>query len=181
MQEIWKDIAGYENLYQVSNLGNVISLFRTNKPKTLKPTPSNCGYYKVQLYKNGHPQMFYVHRLVAEAFIPNPNKKSQVNHIDGIKSNNCLTNLEWVSPSENQKHSISLGLRSSSPMVGKIGKLNHQSKPIMQFSKSGDLIKVWDCISDASRYFNCKPSNISNCASGRYKSSQGYVWKYTDF
>lgn len=185
MQEIWKDIPNYENLYQVSNLGNVRCLCfgsrnikKSNKIKLLHPTPSNHGYYKVELYKEGKSKMFYVHRIVAIVFIPNPYNKSQVNHIDGNKSNNNVLNLEWCSPSENQKHAISIGLRTKSPMIGKTGKLNHRSVKIMQFSLNGDFIKQWDCISDAMRFYNINSQSMYSCLKGKTKTAKGYIWKY---
>ena len=147
MQEIWKDIIGYENLYQVSNLGNVKSLCfgarnkrKSNITRLLKTNSNNFGYLKVELYKDGKSKIKYVHRLVAEAFIPNPDQKPQVNHIDGNKANNTLSNLEWVTSSENLSHACKTGLRIS-PMHGKFGNLNHLSKRILQLAKDGTFLK----------------------------------------
>lgn len=100
MNEVWKDIKGYEGLYQVSNLGRVKSVKRN---LTLKPCNRN-RYLIVLLSKNGIKKAINVHRLVAQAFIPNPDDKRTVNHIDGNKQNNCVDNLEWCSQSENVKH-----------------------------------------------------------------------------
>lgn len=121
MIEIWKDIAGYEGFYQVSNLGNVKSLFRiietgNNKrsvsERMLTKTKNRDGYIKYSLSKNGILKNYQIHRLVAIAFIPNPLKKPQVNHINGIKSDNYLNNLEWSTISENNKHALNNGLRT---------------------------------------------------------------------
>lgn len=119
MQEIWKDIQGYEGLYQVSNWGKVKSLTHkvkykdgrniTHKGKTLKPRIYN-NYYGVVLYKERN-KAYLIHRLVAETFIKNPLNKKQVNHIDGNRKNNNVSNLEWVTASENQIHAIKTGLR----------------------------------------------------------------------
>lgn len=184
MQEIWKDIEGYEGLYQVSNLGNVKSLSfgarnirKSNVAKFLKQSPTNCGYYKVELYNNGERKMMYVHRLVALAFIPNPEQKSQVNHIDGDKSNNVASNLEWVSSRENLKHATDTGLRTPTPMAGKRGRLNKNSKPILQYDLSGTFIARWDSIADAGRYFG-NASQISLCLTGRHKTAYGFKWEY---
>ena len=109
--EEWKNIKGYEGLYQVSNFGRVKSLnyHRTGKEVLMKPgrfvMKSGNAYYGVKLYKDSKMNVKLVHRLVAEAFIPNPENKPEVNHIDGNPSNNRVDNLEWVTRSENIKHS----------------------------------------------------------------------------
>lgn len=118
IQEIWKDVIGYDGLYQVSNLGRIKTVYQghalKNKEGILKPLFSfnkkrnRIGYASVFLYKNCVPKQSDVHRLVAKAFIPNPDNKPQVNHIDGNKLNNALDNLEWVTASENQKHSAKI-------------------------------------------------------------------------
>lgn len=122
--EIFKDIPGYEQLYQISNLGRVRSLSRDlYDPKRnlyLRTLPSSIitpvldgGYFRLNLYKKGKKKAFRVHRLLAMAFIPNPECKSQINHKDGNKSNNDLSNLEWVTPKENVNHAFDIGLMSS--------------------------------------------------------------------
>ena len=117
--EVWKDVEGYEGLYQVSTCGNVKSLpkVRRNgtgtyiqKERLLKPSNTSTGYKKVELCKDGKRKGFKVHRLVAIAFIPNPDNKPEVNHIDGNKINNNIDNLEWVTSSENSIHAYETGL-----------------------------------------------------------------------
>ena len=110
MQEIWKDVVGFEGLYKVSNFGNVISTRRNYSKGTwyLKPF-YNGGYLRVSLVVNCKKKSFLVHRLVAEAFIPNPDNRDTVNHIDGCKTNNHVENLEWTTPSENQIHLVKGG------------------------------------------------------------------------
>ena len=111
--EEWRDLIGYEELYQVSNLGRVKS-FHNNGVRILNPSFADYpGYYVVNLTKNGKQQTQYVHILVAQAFIPNPENKSYVNHIDGDKLNNCLENLEWTTPTENSRHAWRNGLIKS--------------------------------------------------------------------
>lgn len=109
--EIWKDIKDYEMLYQISNLGNVKSL-HCNKEKIMKLTirSKNYPYYFVGLLKNGKRKYFAVHRLVAQAFVNNPNNYNQVDHLDGNKLNNNANNLEWVTPKENTNRAWQKGL-----------------------------------------------------------------------
>lgn len=112
--EIWKDVVGYEGLYKVSNLGNIKSFHSSqNRPAAERNVhPSNAkGYMRIGLYKNKQCKRKYVHRIVAEAFIPNPDNKPEVNHINGDKTNNKLDNLEWVTASENSYHAVGLGLK----------------------------------------------------------------------
>lgn len=128
-EEIWKDIEGYEGIYQVSNLGRVKSLNRRDrlnrywKEKIMKLHRDKKGYMRVDLCKCGKQfKSLKVHRLVAKAFIPNPHNKGQVNHIDGVKNNNLVENLEWSTQEENIQHSFDMGL------VSRKGEKNSQSK-----------------------------------------------------
>lgn len=111
-EEIWRDIDGYEGFYQVSNLGNVRRLNKTKPPRILKQ--SLCRLYlRVDLCRDGKRKSCSVHRLVAETFIPNPDNKPEVNHIDGDKLNNRAENLEWCTSSENQLHAVATGLQKT--------------------------------------------------------------------
>jgi hypothetical protein len=101
MQEVWRDIIGYEGLYQVSNIGNVKGII-----KTLKPNKTSKGYLHISLYKNRISKTFKLHRIVAQNFISNPENKLEVNHMDGNKLNNKIDNLEWNTRFENNKHAI---------------------------------------------------------------------------
>jgi hypothetical protein len=129
--EAWKDIAGYEGFYQVSNIGRVKTTERTDSlgrkvsENIKKPNLNINGYYQVTLYKNGHRKSCYIHRLVATAFIPNNDNALQVNHIDGVKTNNSARNLEWTTPSENSQHAYDTGL---TPIPFRKGKNNNNSK-----------------------------------------------------
>lgn len=121
--EIFKDIEGYEGLYQVSNLGNIKSL-HCNKEKILKPTirSNNYKYYFVGLLKDGKRKYFAVHRLVAMMFIPNPSNYEQVDHLDGNKLNNNVKNLEWVTPKENTNRAWKKGLAKNTEYQRKVAK-----------------------------------------------------------
>lgn len=127
MEERWKDIVGFENTYQVSNLGTVKSLKRKSwngktwhiiQERYLKQTKASHKYFTVSLSKNGQKKSFLVHNLVASAFIDNPENKKTVNHIDGNKTNNQIENLEWATQSENNYHAYQTGLAKSSPVYG---------------------------------------------------------------
>jgi hypothetical protein len=130
--EIWKKIKGYEDSYEVSNLGNVRSITRlvertspagkkclyTYNSKILNSVVTNKGYLRLGLYNNDGKSNHQVHRLVALTFINNPNNKEQVNHINGIKTDNRVVNLEWVSNYENFRHSVNMGLQENSHKNG---------------------------------------------------------------
>lgn len=180
MQEIWKDIPDYVGIYQVSNLGNVRSITYQGIPKIriLKPKYHHSGYVMYTLCKNKVHKNIYAHVLVARSFIPNQNNKPNINHIDGNKHNNVLSNLEWVSRSENTLHAIKYLGHNPFSAKGKLGAKHHASKPILQYSLDGELLKRWDCMSDVQRELNIKVCSIVNCASGRQKTSHGYIWKY---
>lgn len=177
-EEIWKDIKGYEGIYQVSNKGRVKSLDRvvvrsdgqkqTVYERILK-NYTQRGYLYVSLYSS--PKQ--VHRLVAEAFIPNPENKPQVNHKDEVKTNNCVENLEWMTCKENNNY----GTRNE--RVGKATR-KRTSKPVAQYTKDGELIKVWSSTREAGRQLGINQSNISVVARGKRKTYSGFVWKYVE-
>lgn len=175
MKEVWKDIEEYEGLYQVSNFGRIKSLNyrRTGKAKILKIAKITKGYYGIILHKKGKYKNFKTHRLVAMAFIPNPDDKPQINHIDGDKSNNCISNLEWATNSENQKHAHVNGLIKSSK-----GSEHYLSRSVVQFSKENEFIAEYDSMSEAAKINIISHSNISACCSGKQKSAGSYKWKY---
>lgn len=145
MEEIWKDIRGYEGLYQVSNLGRIKSLNynNTKQEKILKGSQDKSGYRLAGLCKDGKVSAKRIHRLVAEAFIPKLENKTEVNHIDGNKKNNCINNLEWCDRKENMKHAAKNGLSGF-----KNGKDNINAKEILQYDLKENFIKMWHCIAD---------------------------------
>lgn len=166
MQEIWRDIVGYEGLYQVSNLGNVKLLKRTFSPnggtrvienKIMKNYINRDGYIKVQLTNNGKQKTISIHRLVAQSFVKNEFEYNEVNHIDGDKSNNNIENLEWSNRSQNIKHAILNNLFS----VRKRG--NHNMAKIVINLNNGIF---YDCIIDASDSINMSYSKLRNRLNG---------------
>ena len=161
-QEIWKDIVGYEGLYKVSNLGRVKSL-RLNK---IMGT-GNKRYTHLILVKNKVKKTYDVHRLVAQAFIPNPLNKEQVNHIDGNKQNNCVDNLEWTTIKENMKHAYKNNLY----------KYHKRIKIKVCQIKNNRIIKTYDSISQASNETKINATSIGYCLKGKYNKAGGYIWK----
>lgn len=190
MEEIWKEIEGYEGKYQVSNTGEVKSLnYRGGgKTKLLKQIPDKDGYKTIQLCKNGKIKSYKVHRLVAIAFIPNPDNLPIVNHKDEDPSNNNVNNLEWCTQKYNVNYGTGIKRNSENhkgekhPFYGKKGKDAPGSKPILMYDKEGNFIRKFDCISDANEYFgkDRKSSNIYMCLSGKNKIAYGYVFRYAE-
>ena len=173
MTEIYKDIKDLEGLYQVSNFGNVLSLnyHRSGKPKLLKPRKIKGGYLQVLFCKNGEMKNYLVHRLVAETFLPNPNNFPEVNHKDEDKTNNSVENLEWCDGKYNQNYGTRNERISKANTNGKL------SKPVLQFSKTGELIREWPSTQECSRNgFN--QSAVAECCQGKRKSHKGFKWQY---
>ena len=175
MNEIWKDIDEFECLYQISNLGNVKSLNynRTGKERNLKPLIDKDGYLQVNLYKNGKLKTFRIHRLVANAFLENPDDKSDVNHKDENKINNCLTNLEWMTRKDNLNYG-SRNKRIANSLI------NHQeiSKLVLQYSLDGEFIRKWPSTRQIERELGFANSAISECCNGKLKTAYGFIWKF---
>ena len=165
MGEIWKDIPGYEGLYQVSNLGNVKSLFRYRRKLSIQTQPN--GYKGVVLYKNGNKKFKLVHRLVAEAFIPNPYKKPAVNHLDENRGNNVVSNLEWVTNKENQNYGNCM-----------LNMAKKQGKPLIQYSANRDKIAEFYSGGDAERKTGVSRYKISLVANGLRNTAGGFVWRF---
>lgn len=179
MEEIWKDVVGYEGLYQVSSFGRVKSLRKTRElgiasrtfpEKILKPLP-NLKYFRVALSKGvGKFNHYMIHRLVAMAFLDNKESLPQVNHIDGSGSNNHVDNLEWCTSSQNILHKFRvLGYKQ-----GK-GINDSQSKKCICIKPSGEIIE-YGSIREAERLSGVNRVVISKCLRGVYQKGGGYRW-----
>lgn len=187
MIEIFKDIKDFEGKYQVSNLGNVLSLNynHTGKPKLISLVEDKKGYLVVKLYKNGK-KMCKVHRLVAEAFLSNPLNKPYINHKiegdEGKKINIVYINedgsideekstIEWVTPKENSNYGTCIQRRAKNQTN------RNKSKKVLQFSLSGEFIREWPSTSECGRNgFNY--GHVCSCCNGKLKTHKGYIWKY---
>ena len=178
MLEEWKAVVGYEGLYEISNFGNVKSKYKRGAPKKekyLSQAKTGKGYLCVSLYKNGKAITKKVHRLVAEAFIPNPDNKREVNHIDGDKLNSRVDNLEWVTPKENIEKSWEIGLSKKL-----FGEEAPRSRIVNQYDLNGNFIRQWKCIMYIQRELGYLQGNISSCCRGRKTKAYGYIWRYAD-
>lgn len=188
LQEIWKDIEGYEGLYQISNLGRVYSFDRVIPSKAGSTMVRKAkylvlcnrrGYVAVTLINlNSKKKQITVHRLVAQHFIDNPENKRCVNHIDGNKRNNRVDNLEWATDSENAQHAFKTGLKK--PTKPWLGKLNsHSCKPVAQYDLNGNLLKVWPSSNEIQRQGVVRsPSGVTQACKGKLKTFNGFIWKY---
>lgn len=179
IEEIWKDIDGYEGRYQASTLGQVRSLDgvsrqgRFLKGKVLKQSVTKTGYHHLYLHNPG--KNYRVNRLVAQTFIPNPTNLPQVNHIDGNKANNRVDNLEWCTQSENQLHAVKTGLQTS-------GASDYRSKPVVQLTLTGDVVAVYAGVKEAARITGLSVGNISMVLNKypQRHTSGGYKWEFQE-
>lgn len=170
MDEIWKDIRGYEGLYQVSNTGRVRSLDRKvhhpnggerfSKGQIIKPGITPKGYLFVQLSIGGKINAKRVNRLVADAFIPNPQNAEAVNHKDKNRKNNNVENLEWCSVTYNNRYSL--------------------ARAVIQYDLNGKPLAKWDAISDAAKATGVNPSNIAQCCRGNRRTAGKFIWEYEE-
>ena len=195
--EIWKDVIGYEGLYQVSNLGRVKSFWSDKylDGKILSPSfDSKQKYLFVGLHKDKVVKQVYVHRLVAQTFIPNPYKLPCINHKDENKTNNCVDNLEWCTIKYNSNYGRAkermIESRKRNPnyqqsiIQGQLTrnklKCSGAEKKVEQYSLGGEFIKEWKSLTEVEKTCGISRSGITRCCLGIFKQCKGYLWKFKD-
>lgn len=192
MEKWINEIPTLEHLtgYKINTKGEVFSYLKptvgkgriiADQGKKLKPFKTNKGYLKVTIRNKN----LSVHRLVAMAFIDNPLNKPQINHIDGNKENNEVSNLEWVTNSENHKHKMDNNLNVAPKgeehyLYGKKGDKHHSSRKVVQLSLSGEYLNTFGSIREGGRYLGIDYTSIVKCCRGKIKSSGGFKWVYYD-
>ena len=173
--EEWRDVVGYEGLYQVSSEGRVKSLERkdclgrTIRERILKPRTDRYGYLVVNLCDGGKRKHFFVHRLVCQAFHDNLDNKPEVNHVNEDKTDNRACNLEWSTRRENNNHGTR-NERSAKAL----------SKPVGQYTLDGELVKIWPSTIEVQRQTGFGQGHICKAANGKFKQVYGFIWKYIE-
>lgn len=186
----WRPVVGYEGLYEVNNLGEVRNVV---SGRFMKQQKTQYGYLRVGLFSNGKQKLYSVHRLVAEAFVLNPENKETVNHINEDKSDNRACNLEWMTVKENCNYGshnqriseTRKGMKFTKEHCANISKAKKGihfnkglAKAIEQFTLDGELVATYPSISEAHRVTGYSKTHINACCSGREKSLRGYIWRY---
>lgn len=166
-KEVWKKLKFVHKKYYVSNFGRVknIKYYKNGEPTIMKTILNNCGYEKVRFRIDGKNKEYSIHRLVAIAFIPNPENKPEVNHKNGVKTDNRVDNLEWNTRSENRLHCVDV-----------LGK--NKGKEVNQYSLDGKFIKTWLSSRIIENELGFKKDYIRGCCRGKQKTSYGFIWEY---
>lgn len=177
--EVWKDIQGYEGIYQVSNMGRVKRLvgYQCKKERILCGRLDKDGYRCVVLHKDGKEKNNKLHRMVAKAFIPNPENKNTVNHIDCNKDNNVVENLEWATDKEQMAHAK----KNNRLVYTEFQKKQTQlalNKPVRQYTKDGEFVMEYSSMGHAAESMGGSRTNIHHACYGEQKTAYGFVWKF---
>lgn len=182
MEEIWKDIKGFEGFYQISNMGNVKSLrhWRKQEGFIMKPQTNSTGYLRVELKVDGKSKRAFVHRLVAEEFVDNPNNYNVVNHIDCNPKNNVAANLEWTTLKGNSEYMVKLGRNKRTKewlLKQHSAAIRVQGKPVVRIEPKTRQIKWYECLNSVANDGFTK-SEVSHCCNHKRKMHRGYVWLF---
>lgn len=174
--EEWKLV--YSGQYAVSSFGRVVSLYLKGKFRVKEMVQrDSASYLKVHLHIAGESKLVSVHRIVATAFISNPENLPEVNHKDGNKHNNHVDNLEWVSKSQNKRHSIDV-LKRTHPLQGKCLDVSCVFREVEQYTLAGEFLGFYHSIRVAALATGINETNISRCANGKRKTAGGYIWRF---
>lgn len=173
-------ISGFEGLYEINTAGQVISLERPKRNTFTAKLPYRVliplrreGYEYVVLHKEGEKLDISIHRLMCLTFLPNPENKKFVNHLNGVRNNNPLWNVEWATPKENAQHAYDTGLQ-----VGIRNENHYLSKPVIQLTRKGEFVKEWPSMNEVTRSLGYVTSTISACCKGIRKTAYNYKWKF---
>ena len=187
MKEEWKDIPGFEGIAKASSLGRI---YKCNNQKIYESNSSVNDYTRCRLYKCGKCYEKYIHQWVAITFIPNPENKPTVNHKDGHKWNNSVSNLEWNTYKENNDHAIRMGLSSYHKLNNDIQRkkaamlcrLNAEKikKPVVVMNKNREYINTFASVDDAAKYIGVSSSGVTRCCKGEYKYTGGYITMFKE-
>ena len=186
--EEWRDVVGYEGYYMVSNLGRILAskrdiVYKNGRihhlePKLVKPQVMPNGYIQVRLWKDNKEKKMYVHRIVGEAFISNPNNYPEIDHIDAIRDNNVVSNLQWVSRSMNKLNPITRK-RNSESKKGNLALIERTSKPVVRINPNNpNDVKIYPSAKSAGEIEGFNWSHIGDVCRGERNKSQGYYWKF---
>lgn len=170
---VWSPVLGFEGLYEVSSLGQIRNQKGEILKQGIKRTPCTC-YKVVHLWKDGAYYTKYVHRLIAEAFIPNPDNLPMINHKDEDGTNNLICNLEWCT----REYNVNYGTAKERRAKKICGRESEKRKPVLQYDLNGNFVARHNSVADAANSTGCSTNEISKVCLGRRKTAKGFVWKH---